>query len=569
MDRTRIQSPARPSAPGAPAPAPASPRAAARASAPAPPPAAEDPAVPPAFDTGVPALLLRLDPNPFHHGTLGAIRSLGRAGVEVHAFVESARDPAGHSRYLHRAYGMPRGPVTPERLAAVLRRTADRIGRPAVLVPMDDLSAVLAPPVTARLGGRYLLPAQPAGLAASVADKELLAALCQRLDIPHPRTVVPADAAEAAAATTELGPPVVAKWSRPWLLPGAASGLRSTTLLRGPDEARRLYARSREAGSRLLLQARLPGGRGADWFFHGCFTATAGCLGGGAGRKDLAWPAGAGLTAVGSWLPNPVVEATAARLAAHLGYRGILDLDFRFDPVSGTYHLLDFNPRPGAQFRIFADADADGAGLDVVRALHLDLTGRAAAVVAAAPRRSDGAVRCHGRAPDAGRVFVAENYALLSSLASLAAAARGPAARDGRSDGRSDGRTGPLGLVRAARGPAGERTQREAAWFAGDDPAPFAAMALAWGGHGVRKGLHRLARARRGRGAAPESRPPVGSAAVPDVDAAPRSDTARGGNAAPRRGTAPRGATAPGSDAAPQHSDHSTRKDGNQTCSTC
>ena len=44
------------------------------------------------FDTRVPAALLRIDRNPFHHGTLGAVRSLGRAGVEVHVV---AMDDAG------------------------------------------------------------------------------------------------------------------------------------------------------------------------------------------------------------------------------------------------------------------------------------------------------------------------------------------------------------------------------------------------------------------------------------------------------------------------------------------
>ncbi|MFE0374793.1 hypothetical protein ACFW1M_04230 [Streptomyces inhibens] len=70
------------------------------------------------FDTDVPVLLLRLDPDPFHHGTLGAIRSLGRAGIEVHATVESARGPMGRSRYLHRAYGLPARPMPAPPLAA-------------------------------------------------------------------------------------------------------------------------------------------------------------------------------------------------------------------------------------------------------------------------------------------------------------------------------------------------------------------------------------------------------------------------------------------------------------------
>src|SRR5690606_22750061 len=38
----------------------------------------------------------------------------------------------------------------------------------------------------------------------------------------------------------------------------------------------------------------------------------------------------------------------------------------------GQYKLVDFNPRIGGQFRLFENE----AGIDVIRAMHLDLTGR-------------------------------------------------------------------------------------------------------------------------------------------------------------------------------------------------
>jgi D-aspartate ligase len=49
-----------------------------------------------------------------------------------------------------------------------------------------------------------------------------------------------------------------------------------------------------------------------------------------------------------------------------------MDIDYRFDKRDGKYKLVDFNPRVGLNFRIFDDH----AGINVVRALHLDLTGR-------------------------------------------------------------------------------------------------------------------------------------------------------------------------------------------------
>ncbi|WP_420856379.1 ATP-grasp domain-containing protein [Streptomyces amritsarensis] len=364
----------------------------------------------------------------------------------------------GRSRYLHAVHPGPPGgldPETPEALLECLTGVSERIGRPAVLIAMDDLSAIAVSRVAPMLRERFRIPHQPDNLPARVADKAELSRLCARWGVPHPQTVVPASGAEAAEAAWRLGLPVVAKWSRPWLLPAGADGLRSTTLVHTTAEARRLYERSAEAGSRLLLQRFLPAGPDTDWFFHGAFTRGGHPLLVGSGRKELSWPVRTGLTAVGRWLPDPAVEEAALRLAEHLGYEGILDLDFRRDE-RGVFRLVDFNPRPGAQFRLFADA----AGLDVVQAMYLDLTGQRV------PQASGGA----------GRVFVAENYALLAAVRGRTLPRRRPAAD----------------TASPKPGPAPERGRVEAAWFASDDLRPFLAMLAAFLGRGAAKGVRVL-----------------------------------------------------------------------------
>ncbi|WP_314171364.1 carboxylate--amine ligase [Streptomyces winkii] len=402
----------------------------------------------PPFDTEVPVLLLRLDPNPFHHGTLGAIRSLGRTGIEVHVAVAAA-GPVDRSRFVHRTHSLPAGATSDAEFEEALCRVSDVIGRPAVLIALDDRGAIAVAALSERLRGRYLLPDADPGMPGRVADKAELAALCGEAGVAHPRTVSPDSAADAAREAALLGLPVVAKWSRPWLLP---KGMRSTTLLRTPADACELYERSAQAGSPLLLQQRLTGGRGTDWFFHGYADGDGNFLVGGAGRKERSWPPRTGLTAVGTWLTNHEVTDAAARLATHVGYRGILDLDFRLDPATGTYHLLDFNPRPGAQFRLFTDE----RGLDVVRAQHLHLTGRAVPAQCGGP----------------GRVFVAENYALLSAI--VAGPSSALAVRE-RSERRRERRAEHGGRPRERGFRAVER-----AWFAADDLRPFFAMAGAW-----------------------------------------------------------------------------------------
>ncbi|MFJ7271830.1 ATP-grasp domain-containing protein [Streptomyces sp. NPDC099050] len=412
----------------------------------------------------------------------------------------------GRSRYLRAVHPGPVGgldPEAPEALLECLTGVSELIGRPAVLIAMDDLSAIAVSRVAPMLTDRFRIPHQPDDLPARVADKAELSRLCARWDVPHPETVIPASGAEAADAAWRLGLPVIAKWSRPWLLP-PGTGLRSTTLLQSAAEARRLYERSAEAGSRLLLQRFLPAGPDTDWFFHGAFARGGRPLITGSGRKELSWPVRTGLTAVGRWLPDPAVEEAGLRLAERLGYQGILDLDFRRDE-QGEFRLVDFNPRPGAQFRLFTDA----GGLDVVQAMYLDLTGQRV------PEPSGGP----------GRVFVAENYALLAAVRGRSLPRRPPAPPAGAGTATTPAR----------RGRGRERGEVEAAWFAADDPMPFLGMLAAFLGRGAFKGLgvlrgvpeqgRRTARAvvraprQRGRELPPAGA--AGSAAGPGARSAP------------------------------------------------
>ncbi|GAT65223.1 ATP-grasp domain-containing protein [Planomonospora sphaerica] len=407
------------------------------------------------LDPAVPALVLRLDDNVLHHGTLAAVRSLGRAGVEVHAVLEGRHAPASRSRHLARTHVWPDGPRTPEALTSALEAIASVIGRRAVLLPMDDAGAVFAAEHAAALAPLFLLPGQVPGLPRRLADKSSLAALCAGLGVSHPETHVIATAGDAAAAVRRLGLPLMAKWARPWLLP-PGSGLRSTTQVRTAQEAARLAARTGGPGGDLLFQRFVPGTAGSDWFFHGYFGDGSSCLFGGAGRKERAYPPRAGLTTLGRWLPNPRVEAAARSLASGLGYRGVLDLDFRYDAAADAYHLLDFNPRLGAQFRLFTDE----RGLDLVRVLHLDLTG---------------APPSPGR-PAHGRTYLVENYDPF------------PAFQDRRAH-----RLTCAGWLRSLR------EADEFAWFDGDDPLPFLTMAR----QTMKRGFNRLARRRRSLPAAP------------------------------------------------------------------
>jgi hypothetical protein len=120
------------------------------------------------------------------------------------------------------------------------------------------------------------------------------------------------------------------------------------------------------------VQEHIPAEWSEDWLFHGYCDRDGACVLAFTGRKLRAYPPDAGETAYGRAEANPALAAEATQLLTAVGYRGIMSLDYRYDRRDGRYKLLDFNPRTGAIFRLFQT----DAGVDVIRALHLDMTGR-------------------------------------------------------------------------------------------------------------------------------------------------------------------------------------------------
>ena len=144
-------------------------------------------------------------------------------------------------------------------------------------------------------------------------------------------------------------------------------------IVRSRKELLELYDRieSPEAPN-LMLQEYIPGGDDTVWMFNGYFNADSECLAGFTGKKIRQSPVYTGSTTLGVCLRNDPVDDLTRRFMKSVGYRGILDVGYRYDARDGQFKVLDVNPRIGATFRLFV---GDG-GLDVARAFYLDMTGQ-------------------------------------------------------------------------------------------------------------------------------------------------------------------------------------------------
>lgn len=428
------------------------------------------------IDATTPVVVFTTSVDPLLHSPLGVARSLGRLGVPVHVAQPGRRSPTAASRYVTRTFTLvPRG-KDDGALVEQLVDVADAVGGRPVLVPVDDEAALLLDDFEDRLAEHYRFPRRPLGLAARLADKRALDQLCEQSGVPRPRSSFPADRDDLRASASRF--PVVVKAVDPLLL-RRSPGARSVTIADDEEQLLAAYELLAAAGTgNVMVQEYVPGGPQTIWMFNGYFDASSRCRFGATGVKLRQCLPGTGPTSLGETRASAQVRRDAERLLGALGYTGIVDLGFRYDARDGAYKLLDVNPRIGGTFRLFTAR----SGLDVVRALYLDLTGQPV------PEGPDHAV------PD-GRRWQDEPHDL---LAQGIYRARGEA-------------TWPQWL-------ASMRGVDERAWCAADDLVPFALMCR----HAAMRSRRGLTLIGAGAGALRRDRGPAVDALIAQGTAAAR-----------------------------------------------
>lgn len=326
------------------------------------------------IDTSTPVLLLTAAPGARRvrqHAALGVERSLGRLGIPVHLVDSNPRGTPASSRYRKRRFLFDLAGATPEATVDHLLQVGRQLGGRPVLIPTwDDLAVVVAEaePV---LSKQFRLPPQPIALARALSGKWEMHRLAAEHGVPSPQVAFPKTFEDVEAFAAEATFPVMIKANV-----GSRLNTQAGQALFRADSRDQLLRLCREledaAEPNLLLQEYIPGGDDAVWMFNGYFGDDSECLFGLTGRKLRQTPPRAGTTSLGVCLPNETVDRVTRRWMKAIGYRGMLDLGFRFDARDGQYKILDVNPRIGSSFRLFVGR----GGLDVVRAAYLHLTGQ-------------------------------------------------------------------------------------------------------------------------------------------------------------------------------------------------
>jgi D-aspartate ligase len=380
-------------------------------------------------DVSTPVLIL----NSEGHGALGIARSLGRLGVPVFVAHFELGTPAFSSRYCRGRF-LYQDPGFTQGLVDYLLSVSARIGRKAILIPTTDHGAIFVAEHAEALKQSFIFPDQQVELVRSLRDKREMYCLAKRLGIPTAETVFPASRRDLLDSIKAARFPVVLKGIDGTRLKERTGQKKTLFIVRNERELLQTYdAFEDPAAPNLMLQEYIPGSDDTIWMFNGYFNQRSECLFGLAGKKIRQCPVHRGVTSLGICLTNDFVEKTTIDFMKAIGYKGILDIGYRYDARDDVYKVLDINARIGATFRLFVTED----GMDVARALYLDLTGQ----------------RVNADAPRVGRKWMVEDLDLASCFRYM---------REGELSFKSW-----IGSLRGIQ---------ETAYFALDDPLPLGAI---------------------------------------------------------------------------------------------
>jgi predicted ATP-grasp superfamily ATP-dependent carboligase len=292
------------------------------------------------------------------------MRTLGSLGVPVYTLDHQEPSIAAVSRFCAgriRAglHGRPEG-CSEDEIVEQLRAAGGALGEGTVLVAASDAWARFLASHSEELDG-FAFPRVPVSLIKQLSSKEGLVELAAETGLCAPRMRVADTIETALSSADEIGYPIVLK---------PESGAE-VTLARDEAELTAQLAGAGESGV-VVLQEYL-GERGGDvWMFNGYFDERSRCLAGFTSRKLRQKPFELGVCSYGVCETNRELARISESFLGDMRYRGLVDIDYVWDPTDASYKILDVNPRLGGAFRLMVDRN----GLDVVRAMYLDLTGR-------------------------------------------------------------------------------------------------------------------------------------------------------------------------------------------------
>jgi predicted ATP-grasp superfamily ATP-dependent carboligase len=292
------------------------------------------------------------------HAGLGAVRSLGRAGIPVVGLDPDPSHAGFASKYCD-AKVCPHPVHEPERLVEFLIGQAQRLDQPGVLSPASDAFVLFISRHREQLRPwyRFILP-DPEIVEAAL-DKRRLYDLCDRAGVPHATTYYPETMADVDRIREDLDYPAYIKpyHSHLWAaaFPAVGKGVKVFT----SAELTRWFERIFISGVQAMVQSLILGPATNVQSVRVYIDSSGTLLGAFTNRKIRQFPVEFGRATCAESIHDPAFRHMGTRFFQEIGWRGFGLIEFKQDDRDGVLKATDLNPRWLKTVNIATDSGID------------------------------------------------------------------------------------------------------------------------------------------------------------------------------------------------------------------
>jgi D-aspartate ligase len=294
-------------------------------------------------------------------------RSLGSAGIDVHAVGEAPWDIVGHSRYCRSFVDLGTGDGVQERWLAWLESGP----RGAVLLPChDDGLEFVARNRPALIALGYVPMEANDDVLLAMLDKERTYALARRVGVPTPRTARVQSPDAVDSAIEEIGYPCAIKPVHSHLF-AQKFGRKKAFIVRSGSELARVLDGIASLSLDVVITEIIPGPDDQLYAFLAYMDENGEAVVRCCKRKLRQYPPGFGMGCyhISEW--NSELAELGERFFRDIGLRGLAYVEFKRDPRDGRFKLIECNHRFGTGIELFRCA-----GLDLPLMTYHRLLGR-------------------------------------------------------------------------------------------------------------------------------------------------------------------------------------------------
>jgi D-aspartate ligase len=299
-----------------------------------------------------------------HIAALGVLRVL--AGHRIPTFVVDATTNVIIRSRWYRAPGRRLAETADSEILAEYLRGLD-IER-AVMIPCSDQWAVAVAGLPDDLKARFPASLPPRSAVEDFVDKDRFRGLTDRLDLPRPRSIPIVGVADLDGVDDAdlregfLKPTESARHNRAFKTKGFFIASR--------DDARRRVAEAMAVGITYTLQEWIPGDMASTILIDGFVDRTGEIKAMVARRRVRMDPPKLANTCSDVTIPLADVESCLPALRTLLeatAYRGIFNVEFKYDARDGRFKIIELNPRP-----FWLIGHIERAGVDLPWMAYLD-----------------------------------------------------------------------------------------------------------------------------------------------------------------------------------------------------